>query len=146
VQSRVLIVDDEEGIRESLSGIFEDEGYEVVAAGSGEEALRVVKEQTVDLVFLDIWLPKMDGIETLREMKSLRKELPVIMISGHGTIEAAVKATMMGAYDFLEKPLSLDRVLLSLRRRSNESPSKRKTGRSRRTLPGNGDSSVNRLQ
>ena len=116
MQSRVLIVDDEEGIRESLSGILEDEGYEVVAAGSGEEALRVVKEQTVDLVFLDIWLPKMDGIETLREMKSLRKELPVIMISGHGTIEAAVKATMMGAYDFLEKPLSLDRVLLSLRR------------------------------
>jgi two-component system nitrogen regulation response regulator NtrX len=116
VQPRVLIVDDEEGIRESLSGILEDEGYEVVAVGSGEEAVQVVKEQTADLVFLDIWLPKMDGIETLREIKSLRKELPVIMISGHGTIEAAVNATMMGAYDFLEKPLSLERVLLSLRR------------------------------
>ncbi|HTR45520.1 MAG TPA: sigma-54 dependent transcriptional regulator [Thermodesulfovibrionales bacterium] len=116
MQPRVLIVDDEEGIRESLSGILEDEGYHVVAIGSGEEAVRVVKEQAVDLVFLDIWLPKMDGIETLREIKSLRKELPVIMISGHGNIEVAVKATTMGAYDFLEKPLSLERVLLSLRR------------------------------
>ena len=116
MESVVLIVDDEEGIRESLSGIFEDEGHHVVAASSGEEALRIVKEQSLDLVLLDVWLPKIDGIETLQQIKTLKKELPVIIISGHGTIEIAVKATRMGAYDFLEKPLSLDRVLISANR------------------------------
>jgi len=112
----VLIVDDEEGIRETLSGIFEDEGYVVNTAGSGEEALRMVKEQTPDLILLDVWLPGIDGIETLREIRALHGEPSVIMISGHGSIEAAVKATRIGAYDFLEKPLSLERVLLSAKR------------------------------
>ena len=112
----VLIVDDEEGIRESLSGILEDEGYRVVSAGTGEDALRMIQEQTPDLVILDVWLPKMDGIQALQEIKSLKRDIPVIMISGHGNIEVAVKATRMGAYDFLEKPLSLERVLLSSRR------------------------------
>ncbi len=116
MESVILIVDDEEGIRESLSGIFEDEGHHVVAVSSGEEALRIVKEQPLDLVLLDVWLPKIDGIETLQQIKALKKELPVIIISGHGTIEIAVKATRMGAYDFLEKPLSLDRVLISANR------------------------------
>lgn len=112
----VLIVDDEEGIRESLSGILEDEGYSVITSGTGEDALRIIQEQTPDLVILDVWLPKMDGIEALQEMKTLKKEIPVIMISGHGNIDVAVKATRIGAYDFLEKPLSLERVLLSSRR------------------------------
>jgi two-component system, NtrC family, nitrogen regulation response regulator NtrX len=116
VESVILVVDDEEGIRESLSGIFEDEGHHVIAVSSGEEALRIVREQSLDLVLLDVWLPKIDGIETLRQIKALKKELPVIIISGHGTIEIAVKATRMGAYDFLEKPLSLDRVLISANR------------------------------
>jgi len=112
----VLIVDDEEGIRESLTAILEDEGYDTITAGSGEDALRVLKDTGVDLVLLDIWLPKMDGLQTLKEIKAQKREIPVIMISGHGNIEVAVKATRMGAYDFLEKPLSLERVLLSSKR------------------------------
>jgi two-component system, NtrC family, nitrogen regulation response regulator NtrX len=116
IKSSVMIVDDEEGIRESLSGIFEDEGHEVLTAGSGEEALRALKEQTPDLILLDVWLPGVDGLETLKEIKGLNPELPVIMISGHGNIELALKATRAGAYDFLEKPLSLERVLFVAQR------------------------------
>jgi len=116
LESTVLIVDDEEGIRETLSGIFEDEGYSVITTGSGEDALRIVRGQMPDLILLDVWLPQMDGIQTLQEIKALRKDIPVIMISGHGNIELAVRATREGAYDFLEKPLSLERVLLSSRR------------------------------
>jgi two-component system nitrogen regulation response regulator NtrX len=112
----VLIVDDEEGIRESLSGIFEDDGYSVLTSTSGEEALKLIKEQNPDLILLDVWLPGIDGIQTLREIKELKPDLPVIMISGHGNIEIAVKATKIGAYDFLEKPLSLERVLLTSKR------------------------------
>ena len=112
----VLVVDDEEGIRETLSGIFEDEGCSIVTANSGEEALDILKEQNPDLILLDIWLPGIDGIQTLEEIKALRPDLPVIMISGHGNIELAVKATRLGAYDFLEKPLSLERVLLVSKR------------------------------
>ncbi len=108
----VMVVDDEEGIRESLSGIFEDEGYSVFTASSGEEALNILKEKSPDLMLLDVWLPGIDGIQTLNEIKNLKPDLPVVMISGHGNIELAVKATRTGAYDFLEKPLSLERVLL----------------------------------
>jgi two-component system nitrogen regulation response regulator NtrX len=116
--SVVLIVDDEEGILESLSGIFEDEGYDVLTSSSGEDALRILKEQeqSPDLMLLDVWLPGIDGIQALKEIKSLKPDLPIIMISGHGNIELAVKATRMGAYDFLEKPLSLERVLLAAQR------------------------------
>jgi two-component system nitrogen regulation response regulator NtrX len=115
-ESVVFIVDDEDGIRESLSGIFEDEGYEVITARSGEEALKILKEQSMDLILLDVWLPGMDGIQILKEIKDLKPDIPVIMISGHGNIELAVKATRMGAYDFLEKPLSLEKVLLDAKR------------------------------
>lgn len=111
----ILVVDDEEGIREALSEILGDEGYQVITASTGEEALNILRKEPPDLVLLDIWLPGMDGIETLREIKNLRSDVPVIMISGHGTIEIAVKATKMGASDFLEKPLSLDRVIISAR-------------------------------
>jgi two-component system nitrogen regulation response regulator NtrX len=124
----VMVVDDEEGIRESLSGILEDEGYSVLTAGSGEEALGILKEQTPDLILLDVWLPGIDGIETLNEIKNLKPDLPVVMISGHGNIELAVKATKTGAYDFIEKPLSLERVLLvaerALERRTLEMENK----------------------
>jgi len=116
MDTALLIVDDEEGIRETLSGIFEDEGYIVTAVASGEEALGVLREQSPDLVLLDVWLSGMDGIETLQEIKKTSPNLPVVMISGHGNIELAVKATRMGAYEFLEKPLSLERVLLVARR------------------------------
>lgn len=112
----VLIVDDEEGIRESLAGILEDEGYEVLAVPSGEEALTTAKEHIPDLVFLDVWLPEMDGIETLSRLREIDVSIPVIMISGHGNIELAVKATRLGAYDFLEKPLSLEKVLIAAQR------------------------------
>ncbi len=115
-ESVVLIVDDEEGIRESLSGIFQDDGYAVLTSSTGEEALKALKEQNPDLILLDIWLPGIDGIQTLKEIKDMKPDLPVIMISGHANIDLAVKATRMGAYDFLEKPLSLERVLLASRR------------------------------
>jgi two-component system nitrogen regulation response regulator NtrX len=112
----VLIVDDEEGIRETLSGIMEDEGYEVLTASSGEDALSIVKDHLPDIVFLDIWMPDMDGLETLSKLKEIDKNVPVIMISGHGNIEIAVKALKLGAYDFLEKPLSLEKVLIVAKR------------------------------
>jgi two-component system nitrogen regulation response regulator NtrX len=111
----VLIVDDEEGIRESLTDIFTDEGYSTVTAESGEEAVRAVRERMPELVLLDIWLPGMDGLKTLEEIRKTG-DPTVIMISGHGNIETAVKATRMGAYDFLEKPLSLERVVLTAKR------------------------------
>lgn len=112
----ILIVDDEEGIRESLSGILEDDGYDVLTADSGEEAVKILRETSPDLIFLDIWLTGMDGIKTLQEIKAMKPNVSVIMISGHGSIELAVKATQTGAYDFLEKPLSLERVLLVSKR------------------------------
>jgi two-component system nitrogen regulation response regulator NtrX len=112
----VLIVDDEEGIRESLTGIFEDEGYEVLSVPSAEEALTTIKDRTPDIIFLDVWLPEMDGLEALSRINEMEREVPVIMISGHGNIELAVKATRLGAYDFLEKPLSLDKILLVAQR------------------------------
>ncbi len=112
IDKLVLIVDDEEGIRETLSDIFKDEGYDVITASSGEEALKLMKENSPDIVFLDVWLSGIDGIETIKEIKSLNPTTPVVMISGHANIELAIKATRSGAYDFLEKPLSLERVLL----------------------------------
>ncbi|MDF1580797.1 MAG: sigma-54 dependent transcriptional regulator [Desulfuromonadales bacterium] len=111
----ILIIDDEETIRESLIGILSDEGFRTSVAQNGEEGLERVKEESPDLVLLDIWMPGIDGIETLRKIKEDRPEQMVIMMSGHGTIETAVKATKYGAYDFIEKPLSLEKVLLSIR-------------------------------
>lgn len=108
----LLVVDDEESICQSLSGIFTDEGYEVLTAGNGEDALKIVEEYLPDIVLLDIWLPGIDGIEALKAIKSKWPQIQVIMISGHGTIETAVKATRLGAFDFIEKPLSLDEVVL----------------------------------
>lgn len=108
----ILIVDDEEGIRLSLRGILEDEGYEVAEAASAEEGLSLADTVRPDLVFLDIWLPGMDGLAALDQFKARFPELPVVMISGHGTIETAVSALRRGAHDFIEKPLSLDKILL----------------------------------
>jgi len=115
-KAQVLIVDDEEGIRESLSQIIEDDGYETVTVSSGEDAIKAVQETLPDLVLLDIWMSGIDGIQTLQQIKAMHPDLPVIMISGHANIESAIKATKMGAYDLLEKPLSLDKVLLSVER------------------------------
>ena len=110
----ILIVDDEKNILRSLEGILSDEGFAVLSAESGVEALEMIKESTPDLVLLDIWMEGLDGIETLEEIKKGYPNLQVIMMSGHGSIETAVKATKTGAYDFVEKPLSLDKLLLSI--------------------------------
>lgn len=114
MSERILIVDDEPGIRASLGGILTDEGYEVAAAGSAAEARQALERDGFDLVFLDLWLPDADGLALLREIQSRHLDVPVIVISGHGNVDAAVKATRLGAYDFLEKPLALSRVLLTV--------------------------------
>ena len=111
----ILVVDDEPAIQTALRGVLEDEGYRVTTVGSGADALKLVTEDTPDVVFLDIWMPKKDGLDTLADLKRARPEAPVIMISGHGTIETAVKATRLGAYDFIEKPLSLEKTVLAVR-------------------------------
>jgi two-component system nitrogen regulation response regulator NtrX len=112
--SRVLIVDDEEGIRRSLAGILGDEGFETTPAAHGEEALRLIGEAPPDLVLLDIAMPGRDGVEILIEIVERWPGLPVVMMSGHGTIETAVRTTREGAYDFIEKPLSIDKVLITI--------------------------------
>jgi two-component system nitrogen regulation response regulator NtrX len=111
---RILIVDDEPGIRQSLTGVFSDEGLEASSVESGEECLEALASGLYDVVLLDIWLPGIDGLETLDLIQRIpAQDRPVaVMISGHGTIETAVRATKLGAYDFLEKPLSIDRVLM----------------------------------
>jgi two-component system nitrogen regulation response regulator NtrX len=111
----VLIVDDESGIRESLKGVLEDEGYQVAEAGSGEACLDLLRKGSFDAIFLDVWLPGMDGLDTLQKIKDADQSPEVIMISGHGNIETAVRATKLGAFDFLEKPLSLERTLILLK-------------------------------
>jgi two-component system nitrogen regulation response regulator NtrX len=116
-KATVLVADDEEGILESLSGILEDEGYEVITASSGEKALDLVREFSPDIILLDVWMPKgIDGLETLKEIKGITQDSEVIMISGHANIDIAVQATKLGALDFLEKPLSLQRVLILIKR------------------------------
>ncbi len=110
----ILVVDDEKNIRSSLEGILKDEGYRVRTAPTGEELLRQVAQASPDLVILDVWLPGMDGLQALGELKQQYPELPVIMISGHSTVETAVKATRLGAYDFIEKPLSLEKTVLAV--------------------------------
>ncbi len=111
---QILVVDDEDRIRQSLKGILGDEGYEVVEAKEGSQSLKQIETDPPDLVLLDIWMPGMDGMEVLEKMKGQISSLPVIMISGHGNIELAVKAVKLGAYDFIEKPLSLEKVLLTV--------------------------------
>ncbi|AFG38691.1 sigma-54-dependent transcriptional regulator [Spirochaeta africana] len=109
--ARFLVIDDEQGIREVLSDILRDEGHEVLAAEDGIVGLRMLKTEPIDVVFLDVWLPNKGGIEVLQEIKQEYPEIEVIVISGHGNIDMAVRAVKMGAFDFLEKPLGLDRVL-----------------------------------
>jgi len=111
---QILVVDDEERIRQSLNGVLKDEGYEVEEAKDALQALKQIESDPPDVVLLDIWMPGMDGMETLERIKAQTSNLPVIMISGHANIELAVKATKLGAYDFIEKPLSLEKVLLAV--------------------------------
>ncbi|MDD9912501.1 MAG: sigma-54 dependent transcriptional regulator [Alphaproteobacteria bacterium] len=120
-QHEILIVDDEADIRTSLSGILEDEGYRIRTAESGQKALDMITEKVPNLVLLDIWMEGMDGLEVLSRLKRRVPDLPVVMISGHGTIETAVQATQRGAYDFIEKPPQVERLLLTIGRAIRES-------------------------
>ncbi|MEK6785965.1 MAG: sigma-54 dependent transcriptional regulator [Nitrospirota bacterium] len=110
MSASILVVDDEEAIRTSLRSILEDEGYEVSVAANGVEALKIYGTDPPDLMILDIWMPEMDGLETLRRVKEFVPATQIMMISGHGSIETAVKAIKLGAYDYIEKPLSLENV------------------------------------
>ena len=120
----ILIVDDEPGVRSALGGVLRDEGYDVDAADSGEACLERLSRQAYDVVVLDIWLPGMDGLQTLARMRERQIDTQVVIISGHGNIESAVRAIKMGAFDFVEKPLSLEKTVLvvrnALRQRSLE--------------------------
>lgn len=111
----ICLIDDEPAILNTLSSILEDEGYQVLVAKSGLEALKVVRSDSPDLVILDIWMPEMDGLETLKRLRAQFPNILVVMMSGHGSIETAVKATKLGAYDYLEKPLDLEKVTILVR-------------------------------
>jgi two-component system nitrogen regulation response regulator NtrX len=115
MKSRILVVDDEAEIRRSVRMILEYEGYEVLEATSGPEGVMLAERETPDLVFLDIKMPGMDGLEALQRIKASNDALPVVIISGHGTVSTAVEATKAGAFDFIEKPLSSERVLVTIR-------------------------------
>jgi two-component system nitrogen regulation response regulator NtrX len=110
----VLIVDDEPSILQTLSGLLSDEGFDVATAANGYEALKVIDADSPDLVLLDIWMPGLDGIETLKEIKKDNPHIQVIIITGHGTIETAVRATKLGAFDLIEKPLSIDKIIVAI--------------------------------
>ena len=110
----ILIVDDEPSIVQSLKGLLSDEGFEVMTAPNGYEALKTIERESPDLVLLDIWMPGIDGIETLKEIKANNPFIQVIVITGHGNVETAVKATKLGAFDLIEKPLSIDKVIVGI--------------------------------
>ena len=110
----ILIVDDEPTILQTLGGLLSDEGFEVLTAGNGYEGLKLIEETAPDLVLLDIWMPGIDGIETLRKIKAQQPRLQVIVITGHGNVETAVRATKLGAFDLIEKPLDIDRVIVDI--------------------------------
>ena len=120
MKPHVLVVDDEMNIRKSLEMTLAGLGFVVHAVGSAEEGLKVLATQAVELVFLDLQLPGMDGLEMLRQLRQMDEHLPVVMISGHATVESAVEATRLGAFEFVEKPFSRDRIVV-LSRNATES-------------------------
>jgi UDP-3-O-acyl N-acetylglucosamine deacetylase len=120
-EKKILVVDDEDRVRESIREILSDEGYRVIEAADGTKVLDLIKSARPDLVLLDIWMPEVDGIGLLKDIKKQEPDLNVIMISGHGNIHTAVTATKLGAFDFMEKPLSLDGLLLTVQRALGES-------------------------
>lgn len=115
MSNSILVVDDEHGIRETLRGVLEDEGFEVETVESGEDCLISIKSNTYACILLDVWLPGIDGLETLKNLRQTGNDSAVVMISGHGNIETAVNATKLGAFDFIEKPLSLEKTILTIR-------------------------------
>ena len=115
IKDKILVIDDEAGIRSSLKGILEDEGFAVTTTDMGETGLDILKNENFGLVLLDIWLPQMSGLDVLAKLNTEEEDFQVVMISGHGSIATAVKATKLGAFDFLEKPLSLEKVVLTVK-------------------------------
>src|SRR5207245_7162034 len=111
----ILIVDDERGIRETLRGVMEDEGFVADAVATGEECLKSIERRAYGCVLLDVWLPGIDGLETLKQLRAAGSDAAVVIISGHGTVETAVRATKLGAFDFIEKPLSIEKTVLTVR-------------------------------
>jgi two-component system nitrogen regulation response regulator NtrX len=111
----ILIVDDERGIRDTLRGVMEDEGFSADAVATGEECLKAVERRAYSCILLDVWLPGIDGLETLRQLRTSGSEAAVVIISGHGNVETAVRATKLGAFDFIEKPLSIEKTLVTVR-------------------------------
>src|SRR3954462_1445551 len=111
----ILIVDDERGIRETLRAVMEDEGFVADAVATGEDCLKALGRRAYGCILLDVWLPGIDGLETLRQLRALGSEAAVVIISGHGNVETAVRATKLGAFDFIEKPLSIERTVLTVR-------------------------------
>jgi two-component system nitrogen regulation response regulator NtrX len=144
----LLIVDDEPSILQSLGGLLSDEGFEVTTAANGYEALKTIEVESPDLVLLDIWMPGIDGIETLKEIKIKNPNIQVIIITGHGTIETAVKATKLGAFDLIEKPLSIDKVIvainnaLNFRRLEEENKYLRKKTLEKNSINGNSPKTI----
>jgi len=144
----LLIVDDEPSILQSLGGLLSDEGFEVTTAVNGYEALKTIEVESPDLVLLDIWMPGIDGIETLKEIKKENPNIQVIIITGHGTIETAVKATKLGAFDLIEKPLSIDKVIvainnaLNFRRLEEENKYLRKKTLEKNSINGNSPKTI----
>ncbi len=139
----ILIVDDEPSIVKSLKGLLIDEGFDVMTAPNGYEALKIVESDSPDLVLLDIWMPGIDGIEILKEIKATNPFIQVIIITGHGNVETAVKATKLGAFDLIEKPLSIDKVIvainnaLNFRRLEEENRYLRKKTLAKHSIDGN---------
>jgi two-component system, NtrC family, nitrogen regulation response regulator NtrX len=131
VSDRILVVDDEQNIRWSLGLVLGDAGFDVVCAEDGEEALAAVEAEPPHAVFLDIELPKLDGMEVLRRLRAQRPDISVVMITGHATIERAIAATRLGAFDFVEKPFSSDRILLLARNAAKEARTRRELARKR---------------
>ena len=121
MKPRILVIDDEQGIRDSMRMILEYEGYDVLQSGSAQEGMTLIAREPPDLVFLDIKMPGMDGLEALGRIKAAHEALPVVIVSGHGTVSTAVEATRKGAFDFIEKPLERERVLLTIRNALDQS-------------------------
>ena len=115
MSNSILIVDDERGIRETLRGVLEDEGFDVETVASGEACLKAIETSNFNCILLDVWLPEIDGLETLKRLRDAGNNAAVVMISGHGNIETAVNATKLGAFDFIEKPLSIEKTILTVR-------------------------------
>jgi len=134
--ARILIVDDEESIRSSLSKLLDYQGYEAIQAEDGFEALALLEQKPADLVLLDIKMPRMDGLEVLQKIRQNDADLPVVMISAHGTIETAVEATKLGAFDFLEKPWDQERLLVIIRNALKQQQLLRENRELQRTHPG----------